>query len=379
MSDPVTNVEIEDVLSSIRKLVSDGDKARTRDPAPVAAPQLEPSAQAPEPAVTPQSDSKPDKLVLTPAFLVPGAEDAQTAMDHEQPAPADSNDNHVAEASEDGAADGDTNDMTAAFDDAEVQDQQAEASDPPPQEDGLAVEALARDVDPMDGHDEDANAEVDDTAGQGTSPHDPEMTVAEADEVINDEAVDDGPIQLTEMVWQPQEPQAEAPAAKSDRSELVATIAELEAAVSRSSSEYEPDGSEVMGETIAWPGTNDRAQPDAEEAQTVAPDAASGDDEGLDAGSVDAIEPQDSPFAFPTQDDDDTADSDAAHADDDADDLDGLLDVCTGAIDEDALREMVSEIVREELTGPMGERITRNVRKLVRREIYRILSSQEFE
>ena len=46
-------------------------------------------------------------------------------------------------------------------------------------------------------------------------------------------------------------------------------------------------------------------------------------------------------------------------------------------LDEDALRELVSDIVREELQGVLGERITRNVRKLVRREIQRALASQE--
>ncbi len=61
------------------------------------------------------------------------------------------------------------------------------------------------------------------------------------------------------------------------------------------------------------------------------------------------------------------------------DDLDGLLDVGNVSLDEDALRTLVSDVVREELTGPLGERITRNVRKLVRREIYRILSSKEFD
>ncbi|WP_405117444.1 hypothetical protein L0Z64_06560 [Phaeobacter sp. BS23] len=45
-------------------------------------------------------------------------------------------------------------------------------------------------------------------------------------------------------------------------------------------------------------------------------------------------------------------------------------------LDEHALRELVSEIVREELQGALGERITRNVRKLVRREIHRALSAQ---
>ena len=45
-------------------------------------------------------------------------------------------------------------------------------------------------------------------------------------------------------------------------------------------------------------------------------------------------------------------------------------------LDEDALRDMVGEIVRQELQGALGERITRNVRKLVRREIHRALMSQ---
>ena len=40
-------------------------------------------------------------------------------------------------------------------------------------------------------------------------------------------------------------------------------------------------------------------------------------------------------------------------------------------LDEAALRELVAEIVREELQGALGERITRNIRKLVRREIAR--------
>ncbi len=46
-------------------------------------------------------------------------------------------------------------------------------------------------------------------------------------------------------------------------------------------------------------------------------------------------------------------------------------------LDEDALREMVSELVREELQGVLGERITRNVRRLVRREIERALALRD--
>jgi len=45
--------------------------------------------------------------------------------------------------------------------------------------------------------------------------------------------------------------------------------------------------------------------------------------------------------------------------------------------DEEVLREMVAKIVKQELQGSLGERITRNVRKLVRREIYRALEARE--
>jgi hypothetical protein len=48
-------------------------------------------------------------------------------------------------------------------------------------------------------------------------------------------------------------------------------------------------------------------------------------------------------------------------------------------IDESMLRDLVAQYVRAELQGSLGERITRNVRKLVRREIHRVLESKEFE
>lgn len=49
------------------------------------------------------------------------------------------------------------------------------------------------------------------------------------------------------------------------------------------------------------------------------------------------------------------------------------------ALDPDALQEMVAEIVRQELQGALGERITRNVRKMVRREINRALAAQDLD
>ncbi len=47
------------------------------------------------------------------------------------------------------------------------------------------------------------------------------------------------------------------------------------------------------------------------------------------------------------------------------------------AIDTVELRRIVTEVIREELQGDLGERITRNVRKLVRREVQRALAAQD--
>jgi hypothetical protein len=49
------------------------------------------------------------------------------------------------------------------------------------------------------------------------------------------------------------------------------------------------------------------------------------------------------------------------------------------AMDEAALRALIAEVLREELTGVMGEKITQNVRKMVRREINRLLATQQLD
>lgn len=62
---------------------------------------------------------------------------------------------------------------------------------------------------------------------------------------------------------------------------------------------------------------------------------------------------------------------------DDAGLLSGVHDDMT--FDEDVLRDLVRDLIREELQGGLGERITRNVRKLVRAEIARALAAQDFD
>jgi hypothetical protein len=47
--------------------------------------------------------------------------------------------------------------------------------------------------------------------------------------------------------------------------------------------------------------------------------------------------------------------------------------------DTEALRALVQAILREELAGPFGERITRGVRKLVRSDVATLLSARESE
>lgn len=55
------------------------------------------------------------------------------------------------------------------------------------------------------------------------------------------------------------------------------------------------------------------------------------------------------------------------------------IQAALNTLDEPALRDMVGQLIRQELQGPLGARITRNVRKLVRREVHRALASRDFE
>ena len=47
--------------------------------------------------------------------------------------------------------------------------------------------------------------------------------------------------------------------------------------------------------------------------------------------------------------------------------------------DEVALRALVARVVREKLQGDLGQRITSNLRKLVRREMRMILAAEKLD
>ena len=171
----------------------------------------------------------------------------------------------------------------------------------------------------------------------------------------------------------PHEPAPSEPRRVSDmppRISLEDRIAELEAAVSRVGDEWEPDGTEP---DVAQPPRHhifevidntrqERTGPADEEAAGDKPVFSHADKplvlglaetEADDAQEI-TQEPaaqKEKPYAPPARivEDDDV-----------------YLDV-------DALRDMIADVVREELRGRMGETITRNVRKMVRQELERAL------
>ncbi|MDV4168367.1 hypothetical protein [Rhodovulum sp. FJ3] len=173
---------------------------------------------------------------------------------------------------------------------------------------------------------------------------------------------------------QPQESKveepAEAEAAPTDDWEEVTLedrIAELEAAVASSDEEYEPDGSELEAGTPAMDLSafeDDTFELSPEHAVAPEPDAEA------------AAEPE---AAEVVEDTAQEAEEEPAEATSETTEDNVFEDDLSEVFDEEMLRDLVSEFVRKELQGELGERITRNVRKLVRREINRALAARDFD
>lgn len=282
MSDPVMDVEVEDVLSSIRRLVSDDNRLSMKA------------------AVTEAQFS--DRLVLTPALRVADDRGEVVAESTIQawsefgagPEGHDANNAETSENDDDtGSEEHVSGDTEATFNHSKEklhEDMAEKAAEPAPEP--FVLEAVVGDVAPqIDGPSEDA----------------------EPDSSINEAAF---------FVGQPES--------------LTPKIAALETVIGRTDDQWEPDdtgGSDYFG--------------------TEAPSMKWGD-----AAEVNF-------------DEDPEADSTMHHS--------GISPSADEILDEEALRDLVSKIVREELQGALGERITRNVRKLVRREIHRALVAQEPE
>ena len=279
MSDPVANVDIEDVLSSIRRLVSNGpDKG----------------------GVVSEDVRDADRLVLTPSQRIDDADDGEDRDGTPDPTRAGSA--GVTEAHPPGSEEPEPSlpeDGAEAFDDASEAPGEIEA------------EPLA----------------VAETEQHGD---------AEAEMEAGVEADDD--------------PELDG---------IAAMFARHEAA---SPSAWEPDGDDedafadgAEAPALDWrdAGMDDETDERIGDARDEAKSGQDGDHAAAFAGDWDADAPDDDGNAFAIEDE--------------------------AVLDEEALRDLVAEIVREELMGTLGERITRNVRKLVRREIHRALNSQDFD
>lgn len=312
MSDAVTNVEIEDILSSIRRLVSE-------------------DAGAPKPApVPPRETKRVERLVLTPALRVQEPEakpspepvlltnpavPAQSEQDAE-PLPETEVDLSIVDEPAEPTTAIDLEETTQADIEAETAEISLLAQ--------LVEEEVSRALEdtPVDQEDEGETAsDLEDAEPADTMPP------------AHDEVLERKIAALEALVRGRAEP-AETPA------EIV---------------EDEEDGAEpvtlsIVEDSAAQPVFRHRSDDDLIEWEDDAPEAVNdtaAEPEQPMIESDRAVEPQ-TPTAAPV-------------------------------LDEAVLRDMVSDIVRQELQGVLGERITRNVRKLVRREIHRVMMTQEFD
>lgn len=297
MSDPVTNVAIEDVLSSIRRLVSEDARVQPvawrPDPVEDARP-----AEAPAPA---------GRLVLTPALRVTGEAEVQG---DDAPAPQEALVLHSPEeAAAEPANQGDaTGDHAAAW-----------AEDTPDGVEDAPADAVAED------HHQDAGE-----AGDAADPY--VLGAAEAEV----------------MAWEDHHDDAPQGGDATDGEGLDA-------------------GGFDAGRSDEDVAAEDVTMPEPEDLSQDAPDSGF-----VFASTRDGHMREEAPVPPLSE-----ARDGAGSAERDDNDL--FLRDDEAVLDEDSLRELVAEIVRQELQGALGERITRNVRKLVRREIHRALTSHELE
>ena len=180
--------------------------------------------------------------------------------------------------------------------------------------------------------------------------------------------------------------QSEVPAAEADAPEAETTdTTDMAPDLAPEALDWEDHDPDVP-EAEAAPNAAEEAPQDtpAEQQDTLAAQEEAQQDDTSEALDQDDDQPPAKPFVFVSRNSvpgPEAAPEAEAGDDGDTDASEELVSAAAdlGAIDEEALRDMVVEIVREELQGALGERITRNVRRLVRREIHRALASQELD
>lgn len=364
MSEPVSNAEVEDVLASIRRLVSEEKRPAT---------SASKDAVAQEP-IGKNSASQRDvdgsgKLVLTPSLRV---------MDGRSPVAVE----------------------TTADTPHSVQEQSSQeniAQEQPVQEDeGVAGSAPA--TPPQAEIAADAPDENEIAAENARTAAALVMGMAGARAHAADDTPDEAAETAPKTVTPPHKPDSametrQRPGgieaeARVDPSSLSAKIAALEAVIGKRQDNWEPDGVAASDDysgteppTITWEDhvedtTEDSAEPTPtfETAPTVeAAETPSYEPEG-DAPQVEQGH-SDTTVRHETVVEEALVQEAVAQEDEET----ALRLEEDAILDEETLRELVADIVRQELQGALGERITRNVRKLVRREIQRALTAQDLE
>jgi hypothetical protein len=315
MAGPLSSEEIEDVVSSVRRLVSNEQRPRTLS-----------------------RDLNSERLLLTPALrVVPEASPLA-------PLVLDAQVVDVGPALR-------ANDAPAVLADGPSQpDTEAELT--AAQEDSLA-KALAIEIDP--------EPEVGEGDLSGAGPHDPaDVTEADWDDEI---WLEPGVVSLGEAALAAEEAEVlpvptEAELADEDTAE----------AWDQASSDWEKD------EPVPFIPLRRRAEHLAARlASGEVGDAAKAPAEADVAASAEATPLPDS-AAPPAK-----AAVSGAGAGTMASDLLDEDGIPLAVLDEAALQDIVRQTLRQELQGDLGERITRNVRKLVRAEINRALLSRDLD
>ncbi|PTX56807.1 hypothetical protein C8N43_1471 [Litoreibacter ponti] len=324
MSDSVTKSDVEDVLSSIRRLVSD-TAAHERD-----------AEDTPD---TDEESRAPEALVLTSEQRV----NNDREDDVELPEASEMTNLREAVSTEEGEQDGIDWPSIAGADEY-YEDDETEGETPivdfirhdslTPRDD---VAEEAPEVATEEENDQDDATS--DRPSEGWSPQIVADNTVAADEIDTPDWISAGHADIDDA----------------DHEEVAEASPEQDFETPSEEDEFEDAEELPDDEPEIW---------NVEEAETVEDDATDPDEESL-------VEEAEFASAAAAS----VIDADEAELEDGP----SLGDFDEGLIDEDALRDLVAQIVREELTGELGEKITRNVRKLVRREIHRAMLTREFD
>jgi hypothetical protein len=389
MSDPVENVEIEDVLSSIRRLVS-ADERESGAPRPLSRDNVSETAKAPDAAPAPENDagsdkaSDDDKLVLTDALRVDkgATHDPAPAAEHtEAQAEADeAADWEILEDDDAGnTAFGGEEDDAEGWDeieDAEFVDVTAQEDEGPSGEEDKPDTKLPEFLRHSDMNKPDTPKEADSPDASAETSMDVAKDDVEDDAFFDADAPDAWDASLARDDAAEEEQLGDIDALQSRIEKMSAAFDDLDEPYDPEPGSADANAASEAADPLPW-AEMDAAEAAiaARESLDAAPDEALTEDTGPEITAAENPAPEKAATAAAAGAAVGTARGDEPRDETRGEDLLGE----DAVIDEEMLRDMVAEIVRQELQGALGERITRNVRKLVRREINRALMSQGIE